>query len=343
MPPSRALPCPHHAICGLCTEMPRAEDEQLAGRVARVTRSLGRPPDQVVPAPRAVGYRARVRFGVDAQGRLCYHQPRSSALTAIPACALARPEIDAVIAAMPPLPPGLEAVELRSDGARVVWVGTPARRSNPQLVDQVRDLDLARLGLAGVVLGGTTLSGDGRAQLCAGGVRHLVSPSVFYQVNLELNEVLVQTIAEVVLALRPATVLDLYAGYGNLSLPLAAQGVPVVLWESNTAALADARRTIARDGLPATTHAGDAARFRAGNAFFDVAVLDPPAAGAPGGVAARGATRPRALVVVSCFHANLSRDLRPALEAGYRVTRAVVLDFFPQTPLAETLVVLTRP
>lgn len=321
--------------------MAHAEPEQLARKVATVARAAGRPPDRVVPSPRALGYRARVRMRVGPDGRPGYHQPGTHALVPVPACAIARPEINAVLGALPPLPPGLVAVELRTDGARTVLVGERERRRAPALEEDLRALT-AVPGLSGVTLGGRSVFGESRLHLAAGGVAHEVGPTVFFQVNLEVNALLVEAAREAALGLEPSAVLDLYAGYGNLGLPIAASGVPVTLWESESASVADARRAIARLGLPATAAQADASRFRAGDAFFDVAIVDPPREGAPGLLGQLVLTRPKGIVYVSCHPPSLSRDLRPALQAGYRLSHLAIFDMFPQTFHVETLAVLTR-
>jgi tRNA/tmRNA/rRNA uracil-C5-methylase (TrmA/RlmC/RlmD family) len=73
----------------------------------------------------------------------------------------------------------------------------------------------------------------------------------------------------------------------------------------------------------------------------DVAVLDPPRAGAgPEVLAALLALRPRAVAYVSCDPAALARDLRAAVEAGWRLARLRAFDCFPMTQHVETVALL---
>ncbi len=328
-------PCDVRAACGGCALMDRSGEEQRAIKAGHIARAMGRPPDEVVPSPRQLGYRARIRLAVDGAGRLCYHRPRSHEQVPIPLCAIARPEVNEALArfrAAVPDARGLQDVELRSDGARVVFAARTARRGRPPALDGVPD----------VALNGRALSGDPQLSLEVAGIRHRRSPSTFYQVNLEANALLVAAVVEEALALAPEAALDLYAGAGNLSLPLAAAGVPVTLLEREGVALKDARATAAAHGLQVQTRAAPAEKYRAGDHAFDLALLDPPRAGAPGVVQALVRTRPRALIYVSCNPVTLGRDLRPALEAGYAIKRLTGFDFFPQTPHVETLCVLTR-
>jgi 23S rRNA (uracil1939-C5)-methyltransferase len=253
---------------------------------------------------------------------------------------VARPEINAVLARMPPLPPEVRTVELRSDGNRVVVsLHAPGRGASPDLWA----FQPEALGIAGLALNGGPRTGDCRSYLSVAGIDHAHSPSTFFQVNLAVNALLVQRVLEEVRASDPSGVLDLYAGAGNLSLPLAAEGTAVTLMEREGAALADARRTAERHGIPLETVSQDVARFRGGDLFFDVALLDPPRAGAPGVMEELLLTRPKAILYASCNPKALARDTRPARKAGYTVSSLELFDMFPQTDHCEILCVLRRP
>ncbi len=342
-PTTRPPPCPIHAACGACDAMTLAEEDQRAAQVLTVTRATGRAPDRVVASPRSLGYRARVKLQPGRDGALGYHRPGSHDPVPLRACAIARPEINRVLERLPPMPRGVASVELRSDGERVVMVLTQERRAQPELAAEIGALGLEGVeGLSGLVLGGRTLWGDARLRLVAGGVEHRVGPGVFFQVNLEVNALLVDAVVEQVMACEPRSALDLYAGYGNLGLAVAARGVSVELREVDGAAVAEAKRTAERRALPARCLVSDAARFRAGDAFFEVAIVDPPREGSPGLLGALAVTRPKRIVYVSCHPPALSRDLRPALQAGYRLTHLACFEMFPQTRHTEALAVLTR-
>jgi len=329
--------------------MPWPEAQQVARKAASVAALLERAVDEVNASPRSLAYRARISMKTNAEGVLGYFQPRSHRWVGIPVCAIARPEINAVLERLPALP-GLPVVELRSDGSQVVMAASTRMRGKGRaraaakrdLQERLRGLDLQQLGLSGVCLDGKRLSGECRLQLEVCGISHRLGPTSFFQVNLEVNEMLVEKVVARVEAAAPTTVLDLYAGAGNLSLPLAARGLRTVLIEQSASSVADAQATIERHGLDATVRRGDAGSLRAGEEFFDVALLDPPRAGAPGLIPELLLTRPRLLIYVSCNPATLARDIGPAREAGYQISRLEVFDMFPQTDHIETLCVLER-
>lgn len=334
------IPCPIQARCGGCPAMPMAAEAQWERKIAYVERALGQPLNGVHRSPLDLGYRARLTLGRGADGACVFRQAGSHEEVAIRHCPVARPEINAVLERMPPLPPEVRNVELRSDGKGVVVsLQAPGRGASPDLSAFQPEV----LGIAGLALNGGPRAGDCRSYLSVAGIDHAHSPSTFFQVNLEVNELLVGRVLEEARASAPSGVLDLYAGAGNLSLPLAAEGTPITLMEREGAALADARRTAERHGIPLETIGQDVARFQGGDLFFDLALLDPPRAGAPGVMEELLLTRPQTILYVSCNPKALTRDTRPARKAGYTVSSLELFDMFPQTDHCEILCVLRRP
>ncbi len=325
----------------------------LTEKAARVGRLLERPVDAVVASPRAARYRARISLRTDRAGALGFSRPGSHDFLPAGDAPLAREELVPVLAALPPLT-GLGSVELRTDGDRVVlsaWsprsgAGARNRRNRgvpPQVRDLLTPLPDAIPALSGVALDGKVVAGDAVLHPTVGGVRLHVGPASFFQVNLDVNALLVDHVIEQVAAVGPEQVVDLYAGVGNIGLPLArATGAGVLLVESHPQAAADARKAARGAELSAEVRAADADRYRAGDAFFDVAVLDPPRAGARGVLAQLTVTGPRRIVYVSCNASALARDLREARSAGYTPLHVAVFDMFPQTPHVETVCVLGR-
>ena len=335
-----SIACSLQDACGGCPEMAHTAEMQLQRKVHRIQRFLGREVDLQVASPRPLAYRARIEMRPDDQGRLGYFQPRSHIHVPATHCPVAREEINAVLGGLPPMPPGVRSLQFRSNGAEVVLSARSARRDHAKVANALRSL--GALNCQGLALDGKTLSGDDRLVFTDNDLVHSLGPLPFYQVNLELNTLLVSKVLETMAALSPTKVLDLYAGAGNFSLPLAAQGHAVVMVESQGESLADARKTAEANNLPVEQVRTDAGRLRAGDHFFDVALLDPPRAGAPGVISQLVLTRPRALVYVSCHAPSLARDLKEASAAGYRIRDLSVFDMFPQTPHCEILCVLER-
>jgi 23S rRNA (uracil1939-C5)-methyltransferase len=74
----------------------------------------------------------------------------------------------------------------------------------------------------------------------------------------------------------------------------------------------------------------------------DIAVVDPPRAGAKAVCEALARTGVVRLVYVSCHPATLARDARILLQAGFALRRAAAVDMFPHTGHSEAIVLFER-
>jgi 23S rRNA (uracil1939-C5)-methyltransferase len=322
--------------------MQLAEQDQLHDKQQQVEARLEQPLSAVLISPKRLGYRARFKMRFDAEGRLGYHQSGSHTHVPVDHCAIAHPLTNALLPRLRGGPVDC-TVEFRTDGERIqLDARAPGKQARKPLRQWLQGLDLEDLGIMGLSLNGKRLRGRAHLELEVCGILHRLSPGTFYQVNLEVNQILVDRLRDWVLEKMPARVLDLYAGAGNLSLPLAAHGIALTMIESSRSAVADAKECIKRLGLDVQVEFGDAGRFRAGDHFFDLAILDPPRAGAPGVVDQLLVTRPTAIAYVSCNPSALARDIRPALASGYRIEALELFDMFPQTGHAEILALLQR-
>jgi tRNA/tmRNA/rRNA uracil-C5-methylase (TrmA/RlmC/RlmD family) len=331
--PHRRLPaCPVVERCGGCdlaAWAPEVRRDALGTMVARAYRHDGEVP--VLPSPRDEGVRARIKLAIDG-GRIGYRRPRSHELVPIDHCPIARPELQPAVDHLAGLrlPEGLASVELRTDGERVVLA---FRRSTRDPVE------LPELPWP-VALDGRAVQGDPTLWLSVDGHRLRASPNSFFQVNLEQNEALVRHVRDAVAARSPERLVDLYAGIGNLTVPLAATGVPVVAVELEGQATADLRHNAG--DLPITVRTGKVERFDPSTEPFDAAVLDPPRAGAGAVVDRVLRNRPRVVVHVACDPVAGARDVARARKAGYRLVDLRCFDLFPQTHHVETVAVLER-
>jgi 23S rRNA (uracil1939-C5)-methyltransferase len=136
------------------------------------------------------------------------------------------------------------------------------------------------------------------------------------------------------------TAVDLYAGVGLFSLPLARRYSRVIAVESDQIAARYARLNLRRNRLPGIEVVNQVVEswLRKLPAGIDRLVLDPPR----GGLAPRArdvvlARRPARLTYVSCHPAALARDLR-LLQPAYAVESLAFIDLFPQTGHMEVVV-----
>jgi 23S rRNA (uracil1939-C5)-methyltransferase len=181
-----------------------------------------------------------------------------------------------------------------------------------------------------------------------GPISYLVSPTAFFQTNAVVASTLVDLVLAHAPPETPLDVIDLYAGSGLFTLPLAARGHRVTAIEESEQAVRDGQanarlnrleqrarfvRARVEDALP--RHA----RLR-----WDLAVVDPPRSGCPPDVVHRlfNEMRPARVAYVSCNPEALARELPAILASGYGVTRVQPVDMFPHTTHIETVVTLVR-
>jgi 23S rRNA (uracil1939-C5)-methyltransferase len=177
-------------------------------------------------------------------------------------------------------------------------------------------------------------AGRGRRRLVA--ERRRGAPgAAFAQVNRGVAAALRHYAVERVLARRPASVIDAYAGTGATAGALAAAGVRVTAIELD----ADAARWAATSLPPPSRVLVAAVEDVLASALpADVVLANPPRAGLHASVSdalQRAAPAPRAVVYVSCNPATLARDL--ARLERYRLESVVAFDMFPQTAHVETV------
>jgi 23S rRNA (uracil1939-C5)-methyltransferase len=363
-------PCPHADTCGNCPWMSIAPAAQRRARERLVYACLERQGvtrRSEIPGACALrtagpdlGYRTRARFQVGERGRaIGFHRRHAPRVVDIARCPLLAPPLAALYRDLrrvlqdEPVP-DLTGLELMVAGSGPM-AGEGVAFLNPRDRAPAGAGGLAR-GLLDAVpaLAGVAWPGGGRGrtwlEVPVGPADPGAGPTVsvrreagtFSQVHDRANTLLVQEVLRA-LAPPPRRILELYAGSGNLSLPLVAAGHRVRAVETDAravAAMGAARPAEAPDALEVeASDAGKALRRAAtGDENWNAVLLDPPRSGFGRLAGDLLRLRPARLVAVSCRPGILARDLPPLIEGGYRVTRVVPLDFFPHTPHLEVVV-----
>ncbi len=333
--PHRTPPtCRFDAHCGGCdlSEFQTTARRDALARIAQQAFHLDHPP--AFEADRGLG-RARIKLSLD-QGNLGYRAERSHDLVAVDDCEVARPEVRSALErllhwATPARLKGCTAVEIRSNGERAIFAVSTNEKPH---VDGSELTDVA--------INGRPIHGDPTLQLSVADLTLRCSPSSFYQVNLEMNAVLLDAVRRWVRKLQPERLLELYCGIGNLTLPLARDGWKISAVEREGESVADLRWSAAQAKLQVDVVAKPAEKFDPSLVAFDVALLDPPRAGAPGIIEKLLLNRPKAIVYVSCDAPSAARDLQAAWKAGYQLEHVECFDMFPKTRHFETLIIATR-
>lgn len=351
-------PCPYAGPdrCGGCDWQHASPAGQRRLKAAVVTEQMRRlagvdvaPVVEELPgAPDGSGWRTRVTFSVDGDGRAGFRQHRSHHVVPVRRCLIAHPDVTAV-----DVPghrwPGVDAVEVvaSSAGERAVVVRTtqapPDRRTRlPRLAPDVSVL----IGTGGDrperVRGRTRVHEEshGRSfQVSAGG---------FWQVHPAAADTLVRAVLAVLRPGEGECAVDLYSGVGLFAAALAGRVGPdgrVLAVEADGRAAADARRNLHDLPQVRLVH-GRVDRALAGldPRRADLVVLDPPRTGAGRRVVEQvAALSPRAVAYVACDPAALARDVGTFAELGLRLASLRAFDLFPMTHHVECVALLTPP
>jgi tRNA/tmRNA/rRNA uracil-C5-methylase (TrmA/RlmC/RlmD family) len=341
-------PCPHAGPgrCGGCDFQHVAIGAQRRLKAFRIAEQLERlagvtlPVDvEAVPGDVAgLGYRSRVRVAVDGRGAVGFRRHRSHRMEYVRECPIASAGVTAT-GALDALWPGATELEVATgtDPAEAVVSVTPRGRSAPRLPD---------LG-TGVVVAGKIRRPPGAVHAVVRGRSYRISPGVFWQVHTGAAAVLLDAVLDFVGPCEGKSVVDLYAGAGLFSVPLADATGPsgsVLAVERDRRACADARhngatfptlRVLEGEVTPALV---ESALGRP-----DIVVLDPAREGAGTDVMrALTARTPavRTVIYVSCDPSSFGRDSRVLLDAGWRLRALRAFDIFPMTEHVELVAAL---
>jgi 23S rRNA (uracil1939-C5)-methyltransferase len=169
-------------------------------------------------------------------------------------------------------------------------------------------------------------------------------PAQFTQVNQSMNRRLIQSALAMVGDLRGQTVLDLFCGIGNFSLPLARAGARVIGVEVARDAVERAIVNAALNGL------SDRVDFSAVDLYenelsipqaVDAVLLDPPRSGAgpnlAGWLQALRQAQCHTIVYVSCNPVSFASDAGCLREHGFELANVGIFDMFPHTGHVETM------
>jgi 23S rRNA (uracil1939-C5)-methyltransferase len=350
----RRPPCQYLPRCGGCDWQQISYPAQLRLKAQLIAAEFRHvlgveldPDDLIEAAPTEFAYRSRTRFKTGAGGGVGFHEAGSNSMVEIDRC---------MVAAMPDrIPTALAAalgrrcveIEVVSDRGGEVQVASLAKAPGNAEVSRVRQVMRADGVIRGIVLRG----GSGREVVGDAKISFELEPActievdadLFSQVNRAQNLRLVATVVAMAAVREGTTVLDLFCGAGNFSLPLARRGARVTGVDADALAIAGAQHNAARMGLREAQFiamkAAETARFfERAHYRPDLVIIDPPRAGALDLMSTVARLRPRAVIYVSCDTTTVVRDLQCLGASGYDIDRVRAFDFFPNTHHAEVAV-----
>jgi 23S rRNA (uracil1939-C5)-methyltransferase len=333
--PDRVLaPCPYFRRCGGCHYQHAGYPFQVEHKrdvLIEVLRRIGKiaPPE---PVGTVVGepwqYRNRTQFHLHGR-EIGYMEAASHRLCAVEQCAICSPKINEALGALRSMlrerrfPRFLRSIELFTNESEVQLnvlesEQPPARSFFEWCAERIP---------------GTAA---GSLDYPAAGYVFRVSHGSFFQTNRFLIDRLVECALE---GAEGEAAVDLYAGVGLFSLPLASRFRRVTAVESGRSAFRDLEYNTARAGLSVQAVRSSSEQFlEALSDPPDFVLADPPRSGL-GKTVVRHLLRlrPARIVIVSCDPATLARDLRTLVGGGYRLEGLTLVDLFPQTYHIESV------
>lgn len=357
--PDRIVPrCRFFGSCGGCHYQYASYARQLElketiladsfSRIARVEAALS----PSLASPLHWGYRRRAQFKVSPEG-IGFFREGSRDLVPVDHCPLMTDGINSVLADMQqlfsemrPLFDAVSEIHLTEGDSTIALIRTKHYSADRMPAEQLC-IELLSLGLKGVTL----LSGPGTparqfgadgASLALGGLSYGVSADTFFQANWGLNEELVAHISDSLGPLDGLTVLDLYAGAGNFSLPLASSAAGIIAVEEDRRAVGKCRENARLNNIGNCRCINTSAESLSLDTTVDIVILDPPRPGLTGKVLRFILDHaPERVVYVSCNPATMARDIRSLLRL-YEIESLKAVDFFPQTYHIEAVAFLRK-
>ncbi|MBI5495230.1 MAG: class I SAM-dependent RNA methyltransferase [Deltaproteobacteria bacterium] len=372
-PGRRASDCPLHPACGGCPWMAVPYDVQLRAKSDILRDALMRlghlalEQVRVVPAaaaPSETRYRHRARLHAERHGVgrvLGFLPAKGRGVIPVDRCPVLEEPLERALVPVAralqrapegPLDVTLSCEPVESGGRVGILVeteGAPDGHRWRRVADGLwRDHGI----LVEVMRRGRTLARAGE-----GNLRYAVAPgapggpyehdaSCFTQGNRAQNGTLTRLALDALAPTPAEHVLELHAGCGNFTIPLAQRAGRVTSVESHPRAVEHAGRNLRRGGLATRARAftADADKLaavrRVVEGRVDAILLDPPRTGAPGLPAVVEQLKPRRVVYVSCNPATLARDVARVVALGYDLKSAQAVDLFPRTWHVEAVVAL---
>jgi 23S rRNA (uracil1939-C5)-methyltransferase len=350
-------PCPYFGRCGGCHYQHFSSELQCASKTEILLETLRRlggidwKGEIALHSGPAWNYRNQAQFKIarqpDGQVALGFFEPQSHRVLPIDSCLILSPRLNSVLG------------ELR----RPEWARGLAHFSQIELFADERDeevmltLEGEAAGVEGEQLGQGLLEripgvvcvalnfsnrfrvlGKPALHYSVGGISYRVSPGSFFQVSRFLALELVTSVTGVE---QGELALDLFAGVGLFSLPLAERFERVVAAEANPTAASDLKANAEANGFLNLRAAGETTYDflrRFAQTQPDLVVMDPPRAGVDAGsLKLLAALRPRKIHYLSCSPPTLARDLNFLLRRPYQLHSIELFELFPQTYHIEAL------
>jgi 23S rRNA (uracil1939-C5)-methyltransferase len=354
-------PCPHFGACGGCALQHWDHAPYLAWKVERLRGTLARQHIETeILAPFAAGPGTRRRLALHArpgnrqEARLGYKARKSWDLVDINVCPIADPRLQAAIPALKRLAAPLFEHPKSAPTLHVTLTGTGldvdisgVEKKSGGLSADARVLLAERAaegGFARVTLDGEAAYLARLPQVKLGPAVVALPPGAFLQATPGAEAAMSAFVAEQ--AQGAVRIADLFCGVGTFTFALAAVAPVHAADGDGAAVLALVSALAGAPGLHGVTaETRDLTRrpvLAQELKKTDVAVFDPPRAGAVEQTAELARSTVSKVIGVSCAPATFARDARVLIDAGFVLERVLPVDQFLWSPHIELVGVFSR-
>ncbi len=173
------------------------------------------------------------------------------------------------------------------------------------------------------------------------GIEFNISPTSFFQINIEQTKKLYQTALDFSSGIEDKIVVDAYSGTGTIGMILSKKAKKVYAIEIVKSATEDGKKTAAENGIKNIEFINGAFEERLVELLkqgvkIDSIFLDPPRKGVEEEALLHIAkTKIEELIYISCNPSTLARDAAILETQGYRLEKLQPVDMFPQTSHIE--------
>lgn len=175
----------------------------------------------------------------------------------------------------------------------------------------------------------------------------------FIQINKEQNENIIDTITAYIKNIKENrgiyfdNVLDLFCGYGNITLFLSPYAKMITGVEADGFGVKLGEKNLKLNDIKninfVTSDVGDfLTKTEKSGINYGLIVLDPPRTGIKGLVPKVVGLNPLFVIYVSCDSITLLRDLKVFAEMGYLIEQINLIDMFPRTYHMEQIAFLSK-
>ncbi|MBI3377146.1 MAG: class I SAM-dependent RNA methyltransferase [Nitrospirae bacterium] len=329
-------PCSVFGTCGGChfqfisyERQVSMKEEILLDSVSRI----GKMEAHLSPAltDRDYNYRYRGQFKISQEGRIGFYKEGTRDVVPVEECPLMIKEINLIVK---------ELNNRKLSGIKEIHIScgdaVNALIKSKLAAEDIEEI-MSGIGFSGIAFETGESTGRDYIRLDLNGLQYTVTPWSFFQAHWNLNKKVVELIVNKLQPLGNMRVLDLYAGAGNFSLPLAVYASQVAAVEENRHAADDGQRNVKLNSIKNCKFINSSAERYRIQEKFDIVLLDPPRPGLHPDVARKVLdSSPGKIVYVSCNPATLARDLKKFSER-YNVDSLRMIDFFPNTYHVEAL------